>query len=67
MTGTGTLAVIDISSDYRASPSMLAGEPYVLEYQQSIHTQLQRFKGFLRPRYEDIVPGHVGMWLLQRA
>ena len=63
----GTLAVVDISSDYTPSVSMLAGEPYVIEYQKNIHNQIQRFKGFLRPRYETLVPGHVGMWLLERA
>jgi ubiquinone/menaquinone biosynthesis C-methylase UbiE len=63
----GTLAVVDITRDYRPSQSMLSGEPYVIEYQKNIHKQIQRFRGFLRPRYEAVVPGHVGLWLLQRA
>lgn len=44
----GTLAVIDICTDYTPSKSMLAGEPYVLEYQKNIHNQLRSFKGFAR-------------------
>ncbi len=44
----GTLAVIDICTDYTPSKSMLAGEPYVLEYQKNIHSQLRSFKGFTR-------------------
>jgi trans-aconitate methyltransferase len=63
----GTLAVVDIACDYIPSMSMLSGEPYVIEYQKEIHNQIQRFRGFIRPRYEPVVPGHVGMWLLQRA
>lgn len=31
----GTLAILDISKDYTPSDSMLAGEPYVLEYQKN--------------------------------
>jgi hypothetical protein len=63
----GTLCVLDISQDYTPSLNMILGEPYVLEYQKSIDNQIKRFRGFLRPRYKDVVPGHVGMWLLQRA
>jgi ubiquinone/menaquinone biosynthesis C-methylase UbiE len=63
----GTLAVIDISTDYEPSYSMLLGEPYVLEYQSNIHRQLASLKGFFRPEYRVLVPGHVGMWLLKRA
>ena len=63
----GTLAVVDITADYSPSKSMLSGEPYVKEYQKNIHNQIDKFRGFLRPRYETVVPGHVGMWLLQRA
>jgi ubiquinone/menaquinone biosynthesis C-methylase UbiE len=63
----GTLAVVDITSDYIPSKSMLLGEPYVMDYQKEIHNQIQQFRGFIRPRYEPVLPGHVGMWLLQRA
>eukprot|EP00429_Kryptoperidinium_foliaceum_P086110 CAMPEP_0176191890 /NCGR_PEP_ID=MMETSP0121_2-20121125/4690_1 /TAXON_ID=160619 /ORGANISM="Kryptoperidinium foliaceum, Strain CCMP 1326" /LENGTH=310 /DNA_ID=CAMNT_0017530563 /DNA_START=203 /DNA_END=1132 /DNA_ORIENTATION=- len=58
----GTLAVIDICTDYKPSKSMLAGEPYVLEYQKNIHKQLRSFHGFARVTYKTIVPNHVGMW-----
>ena len=63
----GTLAVVDISADYTPSKSMLAGEPYVKEYQQNIHRQLKKFKGFARSKYKIVVPGHVGMWTLKRS
>jgi hypothetical protein len=45
---------------------MLAGEPYVLEYQENIQLQLARAPGFANCQYQEIVPGHVGLWLLER-
>jgi ubiquinone/menaquinone biosynthesis C-methylase UbiE len=63
----GILAIIDISSDYQPSPNMLAGEPYVIEYQQNMSKQLRSIKGFLLPEYKTLVPGHVGMWTLRRS
>jgi ubiquinone/menaquinone biosynthesis C-methylase UbiE len=63
----GTLAVVDICTDYTPSDSMLAGEPYVLEYQKNIHKQLRSMRGFSKVRYETIVPKHVGMWILKRS
>lgn len=61
-----TLAVIDISTNYKPSPSMLAGEPYVLEYQENIIDQLQKIQGFTDYKYTEVVEGHVGFWLLTR-
>jgi ubiquinone/menaquinone biosynthesis C-methylase UbiE len=63
----GTLAIIDISTDYKPPYSMLLGEPYVLEYQSNIQSQLANLKGFFRPEYKVLVPGHVSMWLLKRT
>jgi ubiquinone/menaquinone biosynthesis C-methylase UbiE len=63
----GTLAIVDISTDYEPSPSMLMGEPYVLEYQRTIHHQLQQAEGFRLSEFKSLVPGHVGMWLMKRA
>jgi len=63
----GTLAVVDICTDYKPSKAMLAGEPYVLEYQKNIHRQLRSMRGFSKVRYETIVPEHVGMWILKRS
>ncbi|GMH54967.1 hypothetical protein TrST_g3717 [Triparma strigata] len=62
----GKLAIIDISPEYTPSASMLAGEPYVIEYQKNIHQQMEKIRGFVDLEYKVIVPGHVGMWLLQR-
>lgn len=61
-----TLAIVDISPDYEPSLSMLAGEPYVLEYKRNIHKQLGCVRGFANVRYKEMVPGHVGVWLLTR-
>lgn len=63
----GILAVVDISTDYTPSPTMLQGEPYVQEYQKNIHRQLANIQGFERPKYRDIVPHHLGMWTLKRS
>lgn len=62
----GTLAVIDICTDYKPSQSMLMGEPYILEYQKNIHRQMRTITGFSNRRYETIVKNHVGMWTLKR-
>mmetsp|Transcript_42056 Transcript_42056/g.61695 ORF Transcript_42056/g.61695 Transcript_42056/m.61695 type:complete len:228 (+) Transcript_42056:508-1191(+) len=62
----GTLALVDISPEYKPSPTMLAGEPYVLEYQQNIKKQVRGMTGFTDVQYIDVIPGHVVMWLLTR-
>mmetsp|Transcript_37885 Transcript_37885/g.91871 ORF Transcript_37885/g.91871 Transcript_37885/m.91871 type:complete len:114 (+) Transcript_37885:456-797(+) len=61
-----TLAILDISPSYEPSFSMLAGEPYVLEYKENIQLQLRQAKGFQNCRYREVVDGHVGLWLLDR-
>ena len=63
----GMLALLDITPDYQPSESMLAGEPYVLEYQKNINHQLQTCKGFTKTTFRTIIPGHVGLWLLRRV
>jgi ubiquinone/menaquinone biosynthesis C-methylase UbiE len=63
----GMVAVLDISTEYTPSSSMLAGEPYVLEYQKNIHSQIRAFRGFDRVTYKNIVPSHVGMWLCRKS
>jgi ubiquinone/menaquinone biosynthesis C-methylase UbiE len=60
----GTLAVVDISPTYTPSKYMLAGEPFVIEYQQNIDRQLASVPGFRLSKREEIVPGHLNMWLL---
>jgi len=63
----GTLAVIDICTDYVPSEQMLKGEPYVLEYQENIKDQLDNAHGFRLADYKSLVQGHVGMWILKRT
>jgi len=59
-----TLAVIDISPNYEPSPTMLAGEPYVLEYKANIQKQLKAIRGFVDLRYEEVVAGHLFLLFL---
>lgn len=63
----GTLALIDISPDYKPSETMLEGEPYMIEYQKNIKRQLRSLRGFSRAVYKTLVPGHVGLWVLKRV
>ena len=62
----GILAVVDICPEYTPSDTMLAGEPYVLEYQQNIMRQMARMTGFVDKEYHTLVPDHVGMWISSR-
>ena len=62
----GTLAIVDINEDFNPPPSMLAGEPYVLEYQKNIMRQMDSIQGFGNRKSVDVVPGHVHMWVLTR-
>lgn len=64
---SGTLAVVDISTEYRPSASMLSGEPYVKDYQKEIHSQMRSAPGFDKPVYQNVIPNHLGMWTLRRT
>lgn len=59
--------MVDISPNYQPSDMMLVGEPYVLEYKKHIQDQLRSIRGFANVRYNEVVPGHVGVWVLTRA
>lgn len=63
----GMLAIVDISTEYTPSETMIKGEPYVVEYQLNINRQLESLKGFASAEYKTLVAGHVGMWVLKRA
>lgn len=60
----GQLAIVDISPAYEPSAPMLAGEPFVIEYQQNIEKQLANLPGFTLPKKFKVVPGHVNLWIL---
>ena len=62
----GSLAIIDISTDYTPSPIMLTGEPYLLEYKEDIMKQMKSLQGFGALKSETVVPGHVHKWVLTR-
>jgi ubiquinone/menaquinone biosynthesis C-methylase UbiE len=62
----GTLVVVDICPTYEPSPTMLAGEPFVLEYKETIQDQMRALKGFADFDVKSVVQGHVVMWTLTR-
>ena len=57
-----TLAVIDIMPNYEPSPTMLAGEPNVLENKAIIKKQVKVILGFINLRYEEVDAEHVCLW-----
>lgn len=61
----GHLAILDICPTYAPSEHMLAGEPFVKEYQRNIDSQLFNSKGF-RAKKRVVVAGHVNLWLLTK-
>lgn len=64
----GILAVVDINPQvYTPSPTMLAGEPYVIEYQKNIDKQIATIQGFTDTTIIEVVPEHVTMWILKRS
>jgi len=63
----GQLAIVDICPTYEPAKPMLAGEPFVLEYQKHIENQLASLTGFSLSKRKVIVEGHVNMWLLTAA
>lgn len=64
----GILAVVDINpQDYTPSPTMLAGEPYIIEYQNNIERQMASIQGFTDAKCLDLIPEHVTMWILKRC
>ena len=62
----GIYAVVDISTEYTPTKSMLSGEPYVIEYQQNINQQLANISGFRSFTNEIIEPNQVELWQLIR-
>lgn len=62
----GHLAVLDICPTYQPSEYMLAGEPFVKEYQRNIDSQLFNFEGFSAKK-RVVVAGHVNLWLLTKT
>lgn len=62
----GTLAIVDIHQDLIPLPSMLMGEPYILEYLQNFHKQMTRLQGFCNFKHHIVIEGHVSLWTLTR-
>ena len=49
--------IVDIAPDYTPSPSMLMGEPYVMEYLEHVQEDLSQLEEHI------LVAGHVHMWV----
>ena len=45
---------------------MLAGEPYILEYQANITEQLQQAEGLTLWKTVELVAGQVSLWILKK-
>ena len=62
----GYAAILDISPSFTPNLSMLAGEPYILEYQANITEQLQQVKGLIFWKTVELVAGQVSLWILKK-
>ena len=52
------IIIVDINPNYKPSALMLSGEPYLLNYKNTIHKLLKKH-GF---SYLEYIPNHVGLW-----
>ena len=50
----------------KSEHSMLAGEPYILEYPANITEQLQQVKGLILRKMVELVAGQVSLWILKK-
>lgn len=56
-----TVAVLDISQDYKPSRTMLYGEPYLLDYLENINNDMEKcFKHVFK---YVIIPKHATLWI----
>ena len=55
--------IVDISTDYKPSKMMLAGEPYTLEYISTIDKLMEDFSFEKR----NLIKGHVDIWTYNKA
>jgi ubiquinone/menaquinone biosynthesis C-methylase UbiE len=62
----GVFAIIDVAPTFEPSISMLAGEPYILEYKANIITQVADHPSFDPLDSFELVRGQVYMWILRR-
>jgi ubiquinone/menaquinone biosynthesis C-methylase UbiE len=62
----GWAAILDISPTFTPSYSMLAGEPYILEYQANINEQLHKVEGLIPCETVHLVPDQVTLWILKK-
>tara|TARA_B110000971_G_C20019906_1_gene505808 strand:+ start:1825 stop:2451 length:627 start_codon:yes stop_codon:yes gene_type:complete len=55
--------IVDISTDYKPSKLMLAGEPYTLEYISNINKLMEDFSF----EKKNLIKGHVDTWTYNRG
>jgi len=55
---THAIIIVDIDPAYRPSSLMLSGEPYLLNYKNTIHNLLTQHQF----SYLEYIPNHVGLW-----
>ena len=55
---THAIIIVDIDPSYRPSKLMLSGEPYLLNYKNTIHNLLTQHQF----SYLEYIPNHVGLW-----
>lgn len=60
---TNKVIIVDISTDYKPSKMMLAGEPYTLEYISNIDKLMEDFSFEKR----NLIKGHVDIWTYNKA
>lgn len=60
---TNKVIIVDISTDYKPSKMMLAGEPYTLEYISTIDKLMEDFSFEKR----NLIKGHVDIWTYNKA
>jgi hypothetical protein len=58
--------VVDIHHDFTPLPSMLVGEPYVLEYLRNFQRQIKSLQGFVNFNNSVVIDNHVSMWTITR-
>ena len=55
--------IVDISTDYKPSKLMLAGEPYTLDYIQNIDNLMEEYSF----EKTNVIKGHVDMWTYKKG
>lgn len=65
---SGDVWIVDIAPTYKPSPTMLSGEPFVLEYLSSFQEIVRKLSNHKHLKYKsfELVPGHVIAHVISR-